>query len=157
MKTLAAALALTLAFPASAALAQSGHHGGGHYSGGHYGGGRYSSGHYGGGHYGHGYYGHGYYGGWYGGYYFNPFWPLYYPYSSYPPSYDDGDSDYPHVYGPPPSEQPAPGTGHNWFFCKESNGYYPYVKSCPNGWQQVSPEPPDASGGEAPEAPPPQR
>jgi hypothetical protein len=80
------------------------------------------------------------------------FWPFYYPYYSYPAYYDYGDSyDYPHVYGPPPVEHAAPGNGYNWFFCKESNGYYPYVNSCPNGWQSVPVEPPPAgSVGAAP-------
>jgi len=163
MKTLAAALALVLALPGTASLAQSAHHGGGHYSGGHNssghdGGGNYGHGwdghgYYGHGYYGHGYHGHGYYGpgyvgGWYGGYYFDPFLPFYYPYYWYPRSDDYDDSDYPHVYGPPPSEQPAPEAGHDWFFCKESKGYYPYVKTCPNGWQRVPAEPPEGSGGQ---------
>ena len=24
-----------------------------------------------------------------------------------------------------------------WYFCPKSNGFYPYVPSCPSGWQQV--------------------
>jgi hypothetical protein len=30
----------------------------------------------------------------------------------------------------------------NWYFCRESNAYYPYVSTCPNGWEQVAPTPP---------------
>jgi hypothetical protein len=28
-----------------------------------------------------------------------------------------------------------------WYFCSDRNAYYPYVKSCASGWQQVSPTP----------------
>lgn len=36
----------------------------------------------------------------------------------------------------------------SWYFCPESNGYYPYVKQCPGGWQRVAPRPPAGSGAE---------
>jgi hypothetical protein len=29
-----------------------------------------------------------------------------------------------------------------WYYCEESKSYYPYVKTCPTGWQKVSPTPP---------------
>jgi hypothetical protein len=29
-----------------------------------------------------------------------------------------------------------------WYYCAESQAYYPYVKECPGGWQQVEPQPP---------------
>ncbi|MCX7176286.1 MAG: hypothetical protein NT159_20640 [Proteobacteria bacterium] len=29
-----------------------------------------------------------------------------------------------------------------WYFCKNPNGYYPYVRECPSGWEKVSPTPP---------------
>ena len=28
-----------------------------------------------------------------------------------------------------------------WYFCKSAQGYYPYVKECPGGWQKVLPQP----------------
>jgi hypothetical protein len=28
-----------------------------------------------------------------------------------------------------------------WYYCRNPDGYYPYVKECPNGWQQVSSTP----------------
>ena len=28
-----------------------------------------------------------------------------------------------------------------WHYCRESKSYYPYVKECPGGWQQVLPQP----------------
>ena len=32
----------------------------------------------------------------------------------------------------------GPGT---WYFCRESNSYYPYVKQCPAGWTRVPARP----------------
>jgi len=29
-----------------------------------------------------------------------------------------------------------------WYFCKDPNGYYPYVRECQSGWEKVSPTPP---------------
>ena len=29
----------------------------------------------------------------------------------------------------------------SWYFCRESNAYYPYVKQCPGGWQRVPARP----------------
>ena len=72
--------------------------------------------------------------------------PLWYPsYSYYPaPAYY-----YPAPVVVQPSSPPVyversdvvpegPGT---WFFCRESNTYYPYVKQCPGGWQRVPAQP----------------
>ncbi len=28
-----------------------------------------------------------------------------------------------------------------WYFCQNPEGYYPYVKECPDGWLQVVPHP----------------
>lgn len=36
----------------------------------------------------------------------------------------------------------APAEQGWWYFCRESNAYYPYVKHCPDGWERVSPQPP---------------
>lgn len=76
-----------------------------------------------------------------------PFWdPWYYgpprPYY-YPP---------PVVYTSPPvyiEQLPTQETSEDleagyWYYCAPSKGYYPYVKQCPSGWQQVAPTPPDA-------------
>lgn len=32
-------------------------------------------------------------------------------------------------------------TSNYWHYCRESKNYYPYVKECPGGWQQVLPQP----------------
>lgn len=94
-----------------------------------------------------------YYGGWgrpYSGFSFyfgSPWYPR--PYFAYP---------YPYYYPPaivtvpaqPPVyiERPAPSTTPSlpagyWYYCANPPGYYPYVQECPNGWQQVSPNPPN--------------
>lgn len=31
---------------------------------------------------------------------------------------------------------------YSWYHCDQPEGYYPYVKECPQGWQKVKPEPP---------------
>ena len=58
------------------------------------------------------------------------------------------------VYAPgyaPVMVSPAP---QSWYFCAAANAYYPYVTSCPSGWQAVSATPPAAMPS-APYAPPP--
>ena len=91
--------------------------------------------HFGGPYWGPGYWGPGYWGG--------PWWgpPAYY----YPAP----------VYVTPPepkvyleraeveaaAAQPRASTDW-WYYCEASRGYYPYVKSCPSGWQRVPPAPP---------------
>lgn len=71
--------------------------------------------------------------------------PLGYPWYYYPP---------PAYYYPPAPVvvPPAPsvyvergdtvpeGTA-SWYFCRESNSYYPYVKQCPGGWERVPAQP----------------
>lgn len=46
------------------------------------------------------------------------------------------------VAPPAPVAQPAPQV---WYYCNESKGYYPYVSSCPSGWQVVPATPPDVT------------
>jgi hypothetical protein len=89
---------------------------------------------------------------------FNPFWfgswyypgpyyyPPYYAYSPYyyppmvtapatPPVYIEREA------GSPPASQASA----YWYYCADPQGYYPYVKECPGGWQAVAPQPPDLS------------
>ena len=75
------------------------------------------------------------------------FWPWYYPPAYYP--------YYPYAYPPlvvapstPPvyveqgEQQAAPAPqAQFWYYC-ENQGYYPSVKDCPVGWQQVPARPP---------------
>lgn len=44
----------------------------------------------------------------------------------------------PQAQSRPQPETPAPA----WFFCADSNSYYPYVRTCPSAWQRVAPFPP---------------
>jgi hypothetical protein len=106
-----------------------------------------------------GYRGHGH-GGHHGGHFSSSIWigpsfgfgydPFYYPY--YPYRYS-----YPYPYYAPPTvvvpqepqeyimrDDQQDETGY-WYYCKEANGYYPYVKRCPGGWMKVVPyqPPPD--------------
>jgi len=78
------------------------------------------------------------------------FWPWYYPpyYYYYPPYY------YPSYYYYPPyaagsfkyieqgSEQAPAQSQAYWYYCSDTQSYYPYVKECPGGWQRVAPQPP---------------
>ncbi|MBS4097978.1 MAG: hypothetical protein KGZ83_14195 [Sulfuricella sp.] len=40
---------------------------------------------------------------------------------------------------PPAVQAPAPAPESYWYYCTDPQGYYPYVKSCPLGWQKVAP------------------
>lgn len=95
---------------------------------------------------GYGYYGPGYYG---PRYYYGP---GYYPYYPAPVYAAPVVVEQPVVVQPQPQvyiERPQEATGVQprenspyWYFCAEKNTYYPYVKSCPSGWQQVTPTAP---------------
>ena len=73
--------------------------------------------------------------GWYPPYYYYPP-PYYYPYAApvvaAPPTYVE--------QGAPQASAPAMSSGY-WYYCSGSGAYYPYVKDCPGGWQQVAPQP----------------
>ena len=89
-------------------------------------------------------------------FYPRPFYPRpYYSWPYYPGSYLYGDPFYspaPVVVVPPEpqvyiersdnavGQEQAPAQ-QCWYFCRGSNGYYPYVKECPGGWQAVLPQP----------------
>jgi len=84
----------------------------------------------------------------------------YYPpaYYAYPPPYPYPEYYYPPAAGVAPEapeymERDAPLPARRqaessfWYYCPESNGYYPYVRQCPGGWKRVAPLPPQGSGG----------
>ena len=77
----------------------------------------------------------------YPGYYYPP--PYYYPYYPYYPPVVTVPAQ-PTVYTErgdsyaPPEQSP----GYYWYYCAESNAYYPYVKQCAGRWQRVTPQPP---------------
>jgi hypothetical protein len=42
-------------------------------------------------------------------------------------------------------DEAAPASqGQWWYWCASSQGYYPYVSTCSEGWQRVAPQPPQA-------------
>ncbi len=72
-----------------------------------------------------------------------PVWgPVWYPPPYYyPPQVVVVPPPQPQVYIEQAQEQ-APDSGQQyWYFCKSAQGYYPYVKECPGGWQKVLPQP----------------
>ncbi len=79
--------------------------------------------------------------GWWGPGYYQPY---YYPPYYYPPAYYPPLPSSPPVYIEQGAAQPAPAAQPQgyWYYCAGANGYYPYVKDCPGGWQRVSPQPP---------------
>ncbi|MDO9271167.1 MAG: hypothetical protein Q7T96_18845 [Methylobacter sp.] len=74
-------------------------------------------------------------------YYRDPFYrdPFYYPYY-YPPTVITVPVTPPvYIQQSPPAAQQYP-SGY-WYYCNNPEGYYPYIKECPRGWQQVEPIP----------------
>jgi hypothetical protein len=112
--------------------------------GGWYGGGYYGRGHYGGWGYGHrGNYGHSSFGFYFGApFYSYPYYSYPYQYPFYfPPAVVTVPATPPvYIQQSPPAAQQYP-SGY-WYYCNNPEGYYPYIKECPNGWQQVDPIPP---------------
>ena len=82
-----------------------------------------------------------------------PLWGWYPPAYYYPPyGYPSYYADYPYYYPrvvevpvtPPTYVERAPSVKSGyWYYCEKPQGYYPYVKNCPGGWQRVAPEPSD--------------
>jgi len=75
-----------------------------------------------------------------------PFWwgAPYYPY------------DYPRVvvadpvYAQPNPVTQVPAPQNYWYYCRQSNAYYPYVSGCPGGWEPVTPQPPAPAAAPSP-------
>lgn len=89
-------------------------------------------------------------GGWHGGWGvslgFGPWWGYPYGYYPYPYAY----APYPYTSAPPypyasyPVTSAAPPVPANvWYYCRSKKGYYPYVSSCSEAWQQVPARPPN--------------
>jgi len=66
-------------------------------------------------------------------------YPFYYPYY-YPPSIITVPVTPPVYIQQPPPPSPQHPSGY-WYYCTHPEGYYPYIKECPKGWQQVEPIP----------------
>jgi hypothetical protein len=66
----------------------------------------------------------------------------------YPPG---GPGD---MQGGPGAYQGGPDEGAGvWYHCSSPEGYYPYIKSCKRGWEQVPATPNDMQGGPPPGGP----
>jgi hypothetical protein len=76
-------------------------------------------------------------------YHYRPYYsPYYYP-SYYYPTYVQPPVTY-IERAPSSGEQAAPAAPAGpdyWFFCRESNAYYPYVGQCASGWERVPAQP----------------
>lgn len=90
--------------------------------------------------------------------YYYPPAPIYY--QSTPPVYIERAPSYsvpqqPQYYAPQPQSQQQPESQYSvppqsqvqpqtqpqsWYFCAESQAYYPNVQSCPGGWQRHAPQ-----------------
>jgi hypothetical protein len=86
------------------------------------------------------YYGAGYYRPWGYGY------PYGYPYGYanpyyYPPAVVTVPSAPPVYIEQAPQQATAPAATGSWYYCANPQGYYPYVKECPGGWQAVPAQP----------------
>jgi hypothetical protein len=103
-----------------------------------------------GGFYGPGLFGPGFFG---SGYYSYPSYPYPYRYR-YPGAYYYPRSYYssPSIIAPsapviyiqretPVTSQAQPVQTSYWYYCRNPEGYYPYIKQCPEGWLQVAPQP----------------
>lgn len=47
----------------------------------------------------------------------------------------------PVYYAPPPVYIEQPQAQGVWYYCADTQTYYPYVQSCASGWQRVLPRP----------------
>ena len=70
-------------------------------------------------------------------------WPYYYPYEAYPypypsPYYAPGAPAATILQQAPAAPPPV------YYYCKNPEGYYPYIQSCQAGWQTVNVIPQDA-------------
>jgi len=143
MKSIKSVLLALLLLGPTTALVANAQHGGGHGGGGFHGGGFHGGGFHGG-------HGRGFFGFGFGlglGLALDPwlYYPYaygYYPYGYYPYGYT------PYAYPAAPAayiEQgaaPAAPAGNDWYYCHNPEGYYPYVRNCPGGWQTVPSQPP---------------
>jgi hypothetical protein len=109
-------------------------HGGGHHGGHHGGHGSLNFGFYAAYPYGYPFYG--------SPYYTRPYYD--YPYYN-PPAVIAVQPPPPVTYieqAPQPTVQENP-SGY-WYYCTNPEGYFPYVRECSSGWQQVDPVPPSS-------------
>jgi hypothetical protein len=74
---------------------------------------------------------------------YGPYYPYRAPYYAYPPVVVAPSQ--PPVYveqGAAPAPITSAAADGNWYYCADSNAYYPYIKECATGWQRVPAQPP---------------
>lgn len=59
------------------------------------------------------------------------------------------------IYPYPAYVGPSPPTIGYWYHCADPAGFYPYVSTCPGGWQPVPAVPPELVAPPTPPPPPP--
>ena len=74
------------------------------------------------------------------GFYRPYYYPYYSPFYSYSPPAIVTVPVSPPVYVERGGSAPSQESGY-WYYCNNPEGYYPYVKQCPNGWTKVPPRP----------------
>ena len=71
------------------------------------------------------------------------YYPYPYPYAAPAPIYVQPTYAQPAYVQPPQQLMAAPAPATNmWYYCRKSKAYYPYVKTCAAGWEQVPATPP---------------
>ncbi len=91
-----------------------------------------------------------------------PLGPWYYPPYYYPPYYSPYPPvvtlpAYPNVIAAPPAAPvyvekggeaagPTAPSSNYWYYCPDTQSYYPYVKECPSAWMAVLPQTPTQPG-----------
>ena len=81
-----------------------------------------------------------------------PFWhspPWYYapPVYYYPPPVVVQPAPMQYIEQPAPpapapqSSSPQSSTDNSWYYCRDTQTYYPYVQTCASPWQRVAPRP----------------
>jgi hypothetical protein len=80
-----------------------------------------------------------------------PFFYPYYPYAYYPGYYPQqvvvaqaAPTTYVEQGTPVPAAaaQPRNVPSNDWYYCRKPEGYYPYVRTCTDGWERVPAQPP---------------
>lgn len=70
-----------------------------------------------------------------------PYWRYPRPYYYYPPAIVTVPAAPPTTYIERGSASDGPDSASYWYYCNDTQAYYPYVKSCLGGWQRVDPQP----------------
>ena len=81
------------------------------------------------------------------GWYYPPPYPYFSP-APYAPALVAPSAPPVYVEQVPQAAQPD---SSYWYYCNKPDGYYPYVKQCPGGWQRVAPHPPSQLNQERPQ------